>query len=358
MKYQLDPETEQSASLYELFPLERDIEDGLLEGIGSTRIRKVLVARSGKNPWESVQNVAMKAAHYFCGEISSEREGCVGISWGPMLAQFVLAVEKLYERTSAKKVKVYPTAGEWLLEETQWSWSANIIAMKLSEVLNGSEEGLQNQFVLTAPVYVPVEISQREPSQRQADSDAILSFIQASRSYQKLFGHGEADPSAMVMNMDATISGVGTLEPLIASSSTSSTLWITLAEQLLDEKERERLEKLTEDDIVLGEISGRLIVKEGIDLDEQDQGLIQSLYDRSRIFTPTLREHIKGSEDAREKETLGTFILAGGNKAKAKPIAELLKMGAVATLCVDTEIAEELVDIFKIKRRWKPPSDA
>jgi hypothetical protein len=219
-------------------------------------------------------------------------------------------------------------------------YSASRLAQLLGAALRGQAAKPDPRSELPCLVGVPAYLPQKV---RRNGGAAWQDFIAGIPGYQEIFGPSNGRVRPLVERVDTIICGTG----IIASEREEQDRPYTPADTMFRAKTgdfiRERLEQeegLTRsalDRMIYGDIGGWLLRRQR--LSAEDRRWVDSLNDG---WTGIKGAHLaRVAGDAKQSGAPGIILLAGGG-AKAEMVAEIVRLGLVNVLLLDSYLANAL----------------
>ncbi|MEM7133130.1 MAG: hypothetical protein AAF702_42920 [Chloroflexota bacterium] len=307
-----------------------------------------------KSELESIKVVAKRAADEISRLIFSKGEHILGINWGTLVSEVLKYIRPVPSELSGK-LTIVSLFGDldfhspdnnipsWLFARSE-AVNCNSLVTKLVQRLGAGCEGI----LLNVPGFVPARFAQDERLFEQ-----IREFMSSHYSYRQIFGGAPTNDPSMPRNIAETI-GLDT-EPKISEMDTiitgigatdNYTLMHRYLNSLLNDKEIEILLKYCEDDLIIGDLAGHLVISE----EGKEHALVPTFVQEinHRILAANPSDFCQvATRNRHTRKGAGVVVVAIGAR-KAKVIYTLLSQNPCpfSRLIIDSHCALALLNLI------------
>ncbi|HOX55995.1 MAG TPA: hypothetical protein P5205_03055 [Candidatus Paceibacterota bacterium] len=333
------------------------------------RLRKALVASAPSGQYLDVRVLPdgeepFSIAAAGCVGQLLRRAKLIGISWGRSVARVVsqikgaldvkVASEEISEEESEEEsdapvgndfaeIKCLPLCGDpvHLMNQRYVDYSASRLAQLLGAALRGQAANPNPRSELPCLVGVPAYLPQNV---RRNAGSAWREFIEDIPGYREIFGPANGRGKPLVDRIDTIICGTGIIasedEDLDLPGNPADIMFRARTGDFIRERleQEEGLARSALAKMIYGDIGGWLLPRRH-KLSVDDKRWVDSL---NKGWTGIKGEHL--SRVAREAKLNGPpgIILLAGGVGKAEMVAEIVRLGLVNSLLLDSSLAKAL----------------
>jgi hypothetical protein len=279
--------------------------------------------------WASRLEVFGRAAAPYLGDLISNSR-VVGTSWGETFASVVRALAERPPLRPGRPIQFFGLCGE-MLQGPPRKVSASSLAHELDLTVNADSAHSHSYWLAGVPSRLPHPARNKQEGLTAAECEAVRRYINLLPGYRKVFGANPEGPQAkgaevpLIDRADLILTSCGPKERPLGYGGVQE---LNAAGLSLSEARH----------MLVGDISGYLLKNPEI---EDREGRIEAI--NRQLVSVNLLERLRNcSRKARDGRAAGTVLCCiGANKADT--VLEIVRLGLVAKIVVDLDLASEML---------------